>query len=57
MEPLFAYIDPGSGSWRAHGRVGSYPGQEVVVFDAEHGCFLLCAGTDSDISLDFSFAL
>jgi hypothetical protein len=22
---------------RAHGRAGSYPGQEFVVFDAEHG--------------------
>jgi hypothetical protein len=26
----------------AHGCAGSYSGQEFVVFDAEHGWFLLC---------------
>ena len=29
---------------RAHGGAGSYPGQEFVVFDAQHGWFLLCSG-------------
>src|SRR5262249_50912338 len=37
---------------RAHGCLGSYPGQELVIFDAKHGGFLLCLGM-AELTLSF----